>query len=83
MPYGYYQVVRFIGMLGFFLFAYYASEEKRNTEVIVYISLAILFQPLFKISLGRQIWNIVDVIIGACLILSVFKTISNSYAQKK
>lgn len=71
MPYGFYQFVRFTAMLGFTLLAYQANEKENKTEMIIYISLAILFQPLIKISLGRNIWNFVDVIVGIGLILSV------------
>lgn len=72
MPYGFYQVVRFTAMVGFAILAYHASEKENKTEMIIYIGLAILFQPLFKIALGRTIWNIVDVIVGIGLLLSVF-----------
>jgi len=33
--------------------------------------LAILFQPLLKIALGRELWNVVDVIVGVGLLVSV------------
>jgi hypothetical protein len=39
--------------------------------MIVYVGLAILFQPLIKIALGRLIWNIVDVIVAAGLLYSL------------
>lgn len=39
---------------------------------IVYVGLAILFQPLLKIALGRELWNIVDVIVGIGLIGTIF-----------
>jgi len=39
--------------------------------MIVYIVLAVLFQPLFKIALGRELWNVVDILVGAGLILSI------------
>jgi len=39
----------------------------------MYFSLAVLFQPLIKIALGRTIWNIVDVIVAGLLIMSVIK----------
>lgn len=45
----------------------------KQTEPIVYGVLALLFQPFFKVSLGREIWNIVDVIVGIGLLSSVFK----------
>ena len=72
MPYGYYQVVRFIGMLGFALLAYYSYDDNKKVEVIIYIVLALLFQPFLKVALGRTIWNVVDVIVSAGLIVSVF-----------
>ena len=72
MPYGYYQVVRFAGMIGFIILAYNAYENKQQTFVILYVCLAILFQPFIKIALGRELWNIIDVIVGVFLIGSVF-----------
>lgn len=72
MPYGYYQFVRFLALIGFAILAYKSYERQENTMTIVYVSLAILFQPLLKISLGRELWNIVDVIVGIGLIVSIF-----------
>jgi len=72
MPYGYYQFVRFAGLLGFVILAYKAHEQGRQTEMIIYGGLALLFQPFFKVALGRQVWNIVDIIVGLGLILSLW-----------
>ena len=73
MPYGFYQFVRLAGLIGFSILAYQAYEQVRQTEVIIYGGLALLFQPLFKIALGRQMWNIVDVVVGVGLLISIFK----------
>ena len=72
MPYGYYQFVRFAGLVGFTILAYKAHEQGSQTEMIIYGGLALLFQPFFKIALGRQMWNIVDVIVGIGLLISIF-----------
>lgn len=72
MPYGYFQLVRFAGLIGFAFLAYQAKQKNEETEMIIYGVLALLFQPFFKISLGRELWNIVDVLIGVGLIISVF-----------
>ena len=72
MPYGFYQFVRFAGLVGFAILAYQANEQGRQTEMIIYGGLALLFQPFFKIALGRQMWNIVDVVVGIGLLLSIF-----------
>ncbi|WP_031428237.1 DUF6804 family protein [Flavimarina sp. Hel_I_48] len=68
MPYGYYQFVRFVALIGFGILAYKANEQNKNTEMIIYGGLALFFQPFFKLALGREIWNIVDVIVGIGLI---------------
>jgi hypothetical protein len=53
MPYGYYQAVRFIGMLGFALLAYYDYKQNQKTVAIIYVALALSFQPFIKVALGR------------------------------
>ena len=72
MPYGYFQLVRFLALAGFALLAYNSNELGQKVEVIIYVCLAILFQPLLKIALGRQLWNIIDVVVGIGLIVSIF-----------
>lgn len=71
MPYGFYQFVRFVALIGFGVLTYKANEQERQTEMIIYGALALLFQPFFKIALGREMWNIVDVIVGIGLIGSL------------
>jgi hypothetical protein len=72
MPYGFYQFVRFAGLIGFAILAYQANQQGRQTEMIIYGGLALLFQPFFKVALGRQLWNIIDVVVGLGLIISIF-----------
>ena len=93
MPYGYYQLVRFITMTVFGVLAwlFYATrntpglcapEEQKGyikddsttilskvSMAIVWGALALLFQPFFKIALGRIAWNVVDVIVAGMLII--------------
>jgi hypothetical protein len=72
MPYGYYQFVRFAGLVGFAILAYQAHLQGREAELLIYGGLALLFQPFFKIALGREMWNIVDVIVAIGLLISLF-----------
>lgn len=73
MPYGYYELVRFAGLIGFVYLAYQAQLQEKTNEVVVYIILALLFQPFFKLALGRMLWNAVDVVVGVGLIVSMIK----------
>ena len=73
-PYGYFQFVRFAALLGFAFLAYEANQSNNQVEMIVYIALLLMFQPFIKLSLGRTMWNVVDVIVAVGLIISVIKT---------
>ena len=73
MPYGYYELVRFVAMAAFAYLAYCHFKSKEEGLGILFASLALLFQPFFKIALGRTIWNIVDVIVAIGLIYLVVK----------
>ncbi len=83
MPYWYYQFVRFAGLVGFAFLAYQAYKQGRQAEMLIYGGLALLFQPFFKIALGRQIWNKVDVVVGIVLLISIFikRKVSPRYRQ--
>jgi hypothetical protein len=59
-------------LVGFSILAYQANDQGKQGEVVLFAALALLFQPFFKIALGREIWNMVDMVVGIALILSVF-----------
>jgi hypothetical protein len=77
MPYGYYMFVRFAAMVGFAVLASHAWEKGAKTATVIYVALAILFQPLIKIALGRELWNIIDAITGIGLLISIFVSSKN------
>ncbi|RXP60885.1 hypothetical protein EC396_04320 [Lutibacter sp. HS1-25] len=82
MPYGFYELVRFLALVGFAILAYKSNEQDKKTAVVIYIALAILFQPIFKIALGRMLWNVVDVIVGLGLLISLFISKKNQLKHK-
>lgn len=73
MPYGFYSMIRFVAMIAFAICAYAYYEKKNNRLAITFLSLAILFQPLLPIYLGRTLWNIVDVLVAIFLIILYIK----------
>lgn len=70
MPYGYYQLYRLIAMTTFIILA--LNEKNSKEWNIFWVFSALLVQPFFKISLGREIWNIIDILWSLLLILPVF-----------
>lgn len=72
MPYGYFQFVRFLSLIVFIVFAYQSKQQGKEVEAVIYIALALLFQPFFKVALGRTLWNIIDILVAIGLILTIF-----------
>lgn len=73
MPYGYYEIVRVVAMVIFGAMAYSYHEARKDGLMVTFGVLAVLFQPFFKIALGRTMWNIVDVAVAALLIVIMLK----------
>ncbi len=73
MPYGFYVLVRFMATVAFCYFAYNAYDSGNKDRMILFLTLAALFQPFCKLPLGRAIWNIVDLLVAAVLIYYLIK----------
>jgi len=82
MPYGYYEFIRFTALVGFAYLAYKSYKDGNKGMSFIYAALAILFQPLFKIYLGRQLWNIVDVAVGIFLLVTIIYKSKNIQKEK-
>jgi hypothetical protein len=74
MPYGYYELVRTLAFGTFIYLGIQVLNGKTTGNIILLFGLALLFQPFFKIALGRPVWNVVDVIVGVGLLISIFRT---------
>lgn len=79
MNYSYYIFVRIAGMVGFI---FLANLDKNNKKLFYFwIFSAILINPFFKITFGRFLWNIIDVIWAIILISSIYIEKKNKYKQ--
>ena len=72
LPYVFFQLVRLAALIGFAILAFKAKQQNSESGFIIYLGLALLFQPFLKIALGRQVWNIIDIIVGFSLLISIF-----------
>lgn len=73
MPYGFYQLVRFAATAAFAYLAYDSFKSKEDGKGFLFAALAVLFQPFFKIALGRTMWNVVDVLVAIALFYFIVK----------
>lgn len=71
MPYGYYSFMRTAAMIGFGYIAIKNFDQKKVVEGLICIGLAILFQPLFKVVMQKQMWIKIDISICILLLISV------------
>jgi len=81
LPYEYYQFIRLLLMVGFGILAYESKLKRNVNSMFLYSLLAILFQPYFKITLRKENWNIIDLIIAIGLIVSIIPF--NNFLKKR
>ena len=84
MPYGYYNFIRFAGLIIFVMFSVSFYDEGKKALSLIFASLALLFQPFVKIVLGKTIWQIVDVVVALGLIaIWIISLIETQHNKKK
>lgn len=73
LPYGYFMLVRIGCSAGFGYLAYHAYRQlPQKGWFLVYTILALLFQPFYKISLSRVVWNVLDMGLAILLLYTIF-----------
>ena len=67
----YYQILRWIVCIcsGILAYQFYAEQSKL---FILYLCIAILFNPVAQIYLGKELWKIADIITALTFIPAVF-----------
>ena len=74
---------KILAMLGFLILALNSFCEKKQNKMIVFVCPCILLKPLLKISLERQLWNLVDAVLAIGLIISLFSKVSPPFKAHK
>ena len=72
-PYVYYQILRWVitGVTGYS--AYLAYKHEKITWTWIFGIIAILYNPIAPIHLDKEIWSIIDIIVAAIILTSIFK----------
>ena len=82
MPYGFYELIRFSAFAGFGYLAILEFQKRNTNGLIIYVVLALLFQPFVKVALERELWNIIDVSVAIGLIINTIYTFYKSPRNK-
>lgn len=83
MPYGYYLLIRWVALVVFAYIGYDYYQRKNMPLAFVFFGLAVLFQPVEKVALGRTMWNIVDVVVAIFLVVLMFMERSKKNQNEK
>ena len=71
-PYGFFTMLRFVVFTSSAYVAWMAYEAQKEKWVWIFGFLAVLFNPFIVIHLDREIWSIIDLIVGVFMIISLF-----------
>ena len=72
MPFYYYEIMRFLGMVGFSILGYKALIKENQIFMVIWFSSALFINPFFKITLIKPVWNVIDIIWVILLVISIF-----------
>lgn len=68
LPYGYYTLLRLVAMVVFIWAAIVVRERGHQVLPWVFAVLALLFNPIIKIYLPKEVWAVIDLACGVLLL---------------
>jgi len=71
-PYGYYILLRWVCCAAFAYLAWQAAEREKQGWVWVLAVTALVYNPIIRLHLGREIWSLVNVATIAVSIMSIW-----------
>jgi len=71
-PYGFFTLLRFVVFASTAYIVWMAYEVQKEKWVWIFGFLAVLFNPFIVIHLNREIWGVIDLIVGVFMIISLF-----------
>lgn len=80
MPYGYYMLIRLFTTVMGVVWACAFYGESKKALMMVAIAVAIFFQPIVKITMDKESWNVIDVALAVslCVLLAMRVTKKNN-----
>ena len=71
-PYGYYILLRWVCCGLFAYLAFQAVEQEKQAWVWALGITALLYNPIFRVHLNRDLWSIINVVTIGIAVVSVF-----------
>jgi len=74
-PYGYFVLLRWVVTAGAIIVVINAFDKNIDWAKIVFIFIAILFNPIAPVHLSREIWSHIDIVAGIIFVFAYCKVI--------
>ena len=71
-PYGYYTLLRIVTCGAASYAAWRAHEWRRAPWLWGMVAVAVLFNPIIPVHLSREVWQAIDVLTAAALVVAIF-----------
>ena len=71
-PYGFFTLLRFVVFASTAYIAWMTYEAQKEKWVWIFGFLAVLFNLFIVIHLNRDMWSVIDLIVGVFMIVSIF-----------
>ncbi|MFA6099171.1 MAG: DUF6804 family protein [Patescibacteria group bacterium] len=72
LPYGLFTLLRFVVFTSSMYVAWMAYETKKEKWIWIFGFLAVLFNPFIVIHFNREVWSVIDLIVGVFMVISIF-----------
>lgn len=70
-PYSYYTLLKWVCFIGYGYLAFAANEQKNTGLMILWLGLLLMMNPIIKVRLSKDIWDVVDYVASGITVLSI------------
>jgi len=71
-PYGFFTLLRLVVFGTTVYLSWLAYKSKKQSWIWIFGFIALVFNPLIPLHLGRDLWMVVDLLVAGFLIISIF-----------
>ncbi|MFA4907250.1 MAG: DUF6804 family protein [archaeon] len=71
-PYGFFTLLRLVVFGTTVYLSWLACKSKKQAWIWIFGFIALVFNPLIPLHLGRDLWVVVDLLVAVFLIISIF-----------
>lgn len=85
LPYGFYAFTKIVvcGFSGLLAYQNFNASNKKSFWPWCFLLVAVLFNPLISIPMQKEVWMVVDILLGSLFLLLAYKTKNTNIKGKQ